>query len=1543
MLDKIIYFSIHNKLVVGLAVLALVAWGGWSVTQLPIDAVPDITNNQVQVITVAPSLAAQETERLITFPVEQTMATIPDLEEIRSFSRFGLSVVTIVFKENADVYWARQQVFERLQQAKSQIPAGIGSPELGPVTTGLGEIYQYIIKPKKGYAKKYPPMELRTIQDWIVRRQLLGTEGVAEVASFGGYLKQYEIALDPDKLRSYNLGINDVFVALEKNNQNTGGAYIDKKPNAYFIRSEGLVGDSADIQKIMVKRNANGIPVLVRNIGTVHTGHAVRYGAMTRNAEGEVVGAVVMMLKGENSSKVIRNVKQRISRIQKTLPEGVEIEAYLDRTKLVNNAISTVARNLAEGALIVIFVLVLMLGNFRAGFIVASVIPLAMLFAIALMNVFGISGNLMSLGAIDFGLIVDGAVIIVEATLHHLATSQPLPDREGSSSGSPFGGGGGFLSQDEMDSEVYDATSKIRSSATFGEIIILIVYLPLLTLVGVEGKMFKPMAQVVSFAILGAFILSLTYVPMVSALLLGKKTDYRKITFSDRIMAVAQRVYAPVIYFALRRKVLVISVSVVAFAVALLLFVNMGGEFIPTLEEGDFAVETRVATGSSLLQTVEVAQKAAAILQNQFPEVKEVVGKIGSSEVPTDPMPVEACDLMVILKDKSEWTSAGSREELAEKMAEALEVLPGVSFSFQQPIQMRFNELMTGARQDVVMKIYGDDLDVLAEQAKRVGKIVGKVTGTADLYIEQVTGLPQIVVRFDRDKIAAFGLNIEDINRTIRAAFAGETAGLVFEGEKRFDLVVRLAAQDRQGIEDVGNLYITAPDGNQVPLSQVADVAFRVGPNQIQRDGARRRITVGFNVRGRDVESVVTEIQARIGSKIKLPTGYYITYGGTFENLVQARQRLSVAVPVALLMIFVLLYFTFRSVRQSILIFTAIPLSAIGGIVALWLRGMPFSISAGVGFIALFGVSVLNGIVLVAEFNRLRKAGLAGLEDTVLQGTQTRLRPVLLTAMVASLGFLPMALSGGAGGEVQKPLATVVIGGLVSSTLLTLLVLPVLYILFERKGKKGKRAANRQTAHNPSADEPDFIRKITSLDFLTKPQGRISEESGLGKRGFGLLKTYCFGSPPQQPLGCHLSRLPFLLPVFFLLFQPAGFAQQKDTILERLTVEQAVSLALKNNLNVRAGTYELDLQEALRKTATADIGKTNVQWTGGQYNSINFDNSFTVTQSLPFPLLWQRQAAWLQAQVRGSELRLTVTQNELASQVRSVYEQLVLVQAKQRLLLEQDSIVSQFSKAAQLRYRTGEGTLLEQASAESQLQEIKLLLAQNEADVRIQQMQLQTLLNHPQPVTTTQHTLEKRVLTVSLTDTAVLAQNPALRYWQQQTAVSQRLTQVEKARLLPDFTLGYLNQSLVGTQIIDGQERFFSSGKRFQAAQVGVAVPLWLRPQRNRISAAKINEKVVATQASLYQAKLKQQWQQAVQEHGKYQNSLAYYGQTALPTARLILENARKAYRAGEIGYLEYSQGLNRALNIRNQYLDTLHRFNQTVIQLEFLSGQQQQ
>lgn len=1040
MLDKIIHFSIRNKLIVGLFMVALIAWGSYSVTQLPIDAVPDITNNQVQVLTVSPSLGAQEIERLVTFPVEQAMATIPGIEEVRSFSRFGLSVVTIVFADNIDVYWARQQVNERLGDVKSQLPKGMGTPELAPVTTGLGEIYQYVIHARKGYENKYSTMDLRTIQDWIVRRQLLGTAGVADVSSFGGYLKQYEIALDPDKLRSMNISISDIFTALQKNNQNTGGAYIDKKPNAYFIRSEGLVGSIQDIESIVVKVNPNGIPVLVRNVAKVNLGHAVRYGAMTRNSEGEVVGAVVMMLKGANSSQAINAVKQRIRQIEKTLPEGIVIEPFLDRTKLVNNAIGTVTRNLAEGALIVIFVLVLLLGNLRAGLLVASVIPLAMLFAISLMNLFGVSGNLMSLGAIDFGLIVDGAVIIVEATLHHLS------DRKLSRA----------LTRDEMDDEVYHSASKIRSSAAFGEIIILIVYLPILALVGIEGKMFRPMAQTVSFAILGAFILSLTYVPMMSALFLSRRGQSRR-NISDRLMAFFHKIFDPMIRFALKRKVVVVVTAFALFIVSMLLFMNMGGEFIPTLDEGDFAIETRILTGSSISQTIETATRAARIMKEKFPEVKEVIGKIGSSEIPTDPMPVEACDLIAVLKDKSEWTSAASREALAEKMHEALQAIPGVNFSFQQPIQMRFNELMTGAKQDIVVKVYGEDLDQLAQYAKKIGRLSASIRGVQDIYVEEVTGLPQIVVKFDREKIAQFGLSIEEINQVIRTAFAGESAGLVYEGERRFDLVVRMDKDNRRSMDDIGNLFVTTPTGRQVPVSQLGEVTLKMSPNQIQRDDAKRRIIVGFNVRGRDVESVVNELRQKVDRQVKFGTGYYPAYGGTFKNLVEARQRLSVAIPVALLLIFALLFFTFHSLKQSLLIFTAIPLSAIGGVFALSLRQMPFSISAGVGFIALFGVAVLNGIVLIAEFNRIKKEGVTDLREIITRGTSTRLRPVIMTALVASLGFLPMALSHGAGAEVQKPLATVVIGGLVSATLLTLLVLPVLYILFERLGTRRRR------------------------------------------------------------------------------------------------------------------------------------------------------------------------------------------------------------------------------------------------------------------------------------------------------------------------------------------------------------------------------------------------------------------------------------------------------------------------------------------------------
>ncbi|RYZ30383.1 MAG: CusA/CzcA family heavy metal efflux RND transporter [Chitinophagaceae bacterium] len=1036
MLDKIIGFSVRNKLLIGLFILALVGWGSYEVTKLPIDALPDITDNQIQVITVSPSLGAPDVERLITFPVEQSCSNIPGLKQIRSFSRFGLSLVTIVFEDKADVYWARQQVSERLQSVRQSIPDGIGMPEMAPVTTGLGEIYQYVVRPKTGYEHRYDATQLRTIQDWYVRRQLLGTPGIADVSSFGGNLKQYEIAVRPEQLTAYHLTIADVFDALAKNNENTGGAYIEKGPTVLYIRSEGLTTSLDDIENIVVKSVGNGMPVLMRDVAAVKYGSAIRYGAMTFNDKGEVAGAVVMMLKGENSSAVVKRVKNKIADIQKTLPEGVVIEPFLDRTKMVNNAIQTVETNLIEGALIVVFVLVFFLGNLRAGLIVSSVIPLSMLFAIILMNMFGVGGNLMSLGAIDFGLIVDGSVIVVEAILHRFAHSKHFQSL-------------GLISQKEMDEEVHHSTNSMIKSAVFSQIIILIVYLPILSLEGIEGKMFKPMAFTIAFAIFGAFVLSITYVPMMSALCLSKKLGHKK-TVSDKIMIWLEKRYQPLLSKALFFPKAIILSTLALFAFAVFLLSRMGGEFIPELEEGDFAVETRLLTGSNLNATIDATQKTSKILLNKFPEVEKVVTKIGSAEIPTDPMPFEAGDMMVILKDKKEWTSAASFDELSEKMTKELAAVPGVTVGFQFPVQMRFNELMTGARQDVVCKIFGEDLDTLARYAQQLNNIIKTVDGAINLYVESVTGMPQVVVKYNREAMATYGLNVNDINRVVNTAFAGQTAGQVYEGEKRFDLVVRLEGDARENVSDVKDLLIPVANGTQIPLSYVASVEEVESINQIQRENTRRRIIVGFNVQDRDVQTIVKELQQKVELQIKLPAGYSMVYGGSFENMTAAKDRLSIVVPLALLLIFLLLYFAFNSVKQGLLIYSAIPLSAIGGILALWVRDMPFSISAGVGFIALFGVAVLNGILMVSEFNRLKKEGWHDVKRIVIHATKSKLRAVLMTALVPSLGFIPMAISTGAGGEVQKPLATVVIGGLLISTLLTLFVLPMLYILVEK-------------------------------------------------------------------------------------------------------------------------------------------------------------------------------------------------------------------------------------------------------------------------------------------------------------------------------------------------------------------------------------------------------------------------------------------------------------------------------------------------------------
>lgn len=1063
MFQKLITYSIRHKLVIGVLSIALAIWGVWSLVHLPFDSTPDITDNQVQVITQAPSLGAQEVEQYVTTPVEMALANIPRIQERRSISRSGLSVITLVFDDAADIYWARSQVSQVVEQLEKELPKNTET-EMGPIATGLGEIYHYTIRAKEGYEHKYSLTQLRTMQDWIVRKQLSGTPGVAEVSGWGGYVKQYEVAINTDQLNASGVSVSEVFDALQRNNANTGGSYIEQNSNQYYIRGIGVVKNLEDVANITVK-TVDGTPVKVGDVAKVQLGHATRFGAVTRNGEGEVVAGIAIMLKGENFQEVIKNVKERISQIQKSLPEGVVIEPFIDRTNLVDRVEGTIARNLIEGGLIVIFVLVIFLGNWRAGLVVASVIPLSMLFAFGMMKTFGIDGNLMSLGAIDFGMIVDSAVIIVEAVVTHINTghfSQPevraayLAQCQNGGAATPFA-----LTQKQMDEEVHFSASRIRQSAAFGEIIIMIVYIPLMTLVGIEGKMFRPMALTVFFAILGAFILSLTYVPIASSLMLSRKVHTRK-TFSDRVIEKLQAWYRPVLVWVLARNKDVITGAVALFCVSIVGFKYLGGEFIPSLEEGDFAVEMSMSQGTSLSQMVESCTKAEKLLKKEYPEIKQVVSRIGSAEIPTDPMPVERADIMIALKPKAEWTSAKTTPELMEKMEETLSAIPGLEAEISQPIQMRNNELLTGIKQDVAIKIFGEDLDVLTQQAGKVKKMIEDVPGVSGIFVEEVVGLPQIQVKYNHEKMAAYGVSVDDISEILETTFAGAVAGSLYEGDKKFDIVLRMDPSQRN-VESLEQLSIPLKDGTDIPLFQVADIDYSPAPAQVSHEDGARRIYVGFNVKGRDVQSTVEDIQEILDEKLKLPDGYYYNYGGEFENLQSATNRLMVVIPIALVIILLLLYATVKNVRESLFVFSAIPLAAIGGVWALWLRGMPFSISAGVGFIALFGVAVLNGIVLIGQMNQMQREEKAAdklsasigvtelIHHRIIESCMVRLRPVLMTALVASMGFLPMALSQGDGAEVQRPLATVVIGGLITSTLLTLLVLPAIYKTFTKK------------------------------------------------------------------------------------------------------------------------------------------------------------------------------------------------------------------------------------------------------------------------------------------------------------------------------------------------------------------------------------------------------------------------------------------------------------------------------------------------------------
>ncbi len=1239
MLERIIQYSIHHKLIVLLFTAGIVGFGLYSLSNIPIGAVPDVTNNQVQIITTSRTLATEDVEKFLTYPVELEMANLPGVKEIRSISKFGLSVVTVVFDDDLGTYLPRQLIAEKIKSAEEKIPAGFGKPFMGPVSTGLGEIYQYVIDVDAEHKEQYSLSDVRTIQDWVVKRQLSGIPGVVEVNTWGGYLKTYEVAINPERLRAMDVSIFDVFNSLEKNNSVAGGGYIEKINESYFIRGEGLVGSVQDIEDIVVTTK-DGVPVYVRDIASVGFGHANRFGAITGNGEGEKVLGQVMMLKDANSNAVIEAVKKRVAEIQSSLPPGISINPFLERSELIAKTTFTIAENLILGCLIVIFVVVLLLGNWRSGLVVASVIPLCLLFALSLMYIFGVDANLMSLGAIDFGIIIDGAVIIVEFIAFKITSqrtklmSLPKEERQGL-----------------IDTITYQGASKMMNSAVFGQLIIIIVFIPILSLVNVEGKMFRPMALVFCFALIGAMVFCFTYIPVMASMFI-KPTNTEKRTISSRLIGFLERKYQPTISWALRKKKLVLGSAVALLLFTGFLFTQMGGEFVPTLDEGDFVIQPVLKTGMSLSKTIEATTKIEKILK-KFPEVEQVVSRIGAAEVPTDPMSMEESDVIIKLKPKGEWTSAESKDELADKFKEALSnEIAGVDFEFTQPIEMRFNELITGVRADLAIKVFGEDLDVLYRKALEIEKAIQNVEGAADISVEKTAGLPQMSVKYNRQKIAKYGLNIEDLNKVITMGFAGMPAGTVFEGEKQFDLVIRYDANHRKDIENIETASIALANGTKLPLSEFANISYTKGPAKISRDNTKRRIVVGVNVRNRDLESVVKDVQAIIERDVKIPTGYSVSYGGQFENLRTASARLKVAVPIALILIFVLLYFAFDSVKEALMIYSAIPLSAIGGVMLLYLRGLPFSISAGVGFIALFGIAVLNGIVLIEEFKELKAHGVSNINKRILLGTKNRLRPVLLTAAAAALGFLPMAISTSAGAEVQRPLATVVVGGLITATVLTLVVLPILYAMFDRKG------------HHPKVKH--------KLDF--KALGIIA-----------LLFLPLMGNAQQNPIGVE---------------KAVAIAIENNNGL------QASAKRVVQSQQLVGSAFNLEKTQAYYNNDQNNIAENGLPI-----------KVFGISQNLQFPTIYGAQRKVEMQKVSLSTQQYQLNERMLTKEVYLAYYNVVYRNSLARQYTFLDSLYGRFAMAADKRYEVGETNLLEKLTAKAKQKEISVLLTQTKEDI----------------------------------------------------------------------------------------------------------------------------------------------------------------------------------------------------------------------------------
>ncbi|MCB8998892.1 MAG: CusA/CzcA family heavy metal efflux RND transporter [Bacteroidales bacterium] len=1251
MLENIILFSIRNKLIVILFAVFVIGFGIFSLTQIPIGAVPDITNNQVQVITVSPNLSTQDVEQFITYPVELEMANLPGVLEIRSISKFGLSVVTIVFEDKIGTYLPRQLIAEKIKSASANIPDGFGTPEMGPITTGLGEIYQYILDTKPGYDSVYSVMDLRTIQDWIVRRRLSGIPGVVEINTWGGYLKQYEVAVDPEKLRSMNISIVDVFNAIENNNSVAGGGYIEKTNESYFVRGEGLVKSLDDIRSIVVK-NTNGIPVLVRDLAIVRFGHATRFGAITGNGQGEKVLGQIMMLKDGNSNKVISDVKERVAEIQTDLPEGVYINGFLERSELIEKTTLTVSENLILGCLIVIFVVVLLLGNLRSGLVIASVIPLCLLFALSFMYIFGIDANLMSLGAIDFGIIIDGAVIIVEFIAFQINAKQDKIENSDPDTRIKL-----------MDKITFEGASKMMNSAIFGQLIILIVFIPILSLSGVEGKMFKPMALTFSFALVGAMLFCFTWVPVMSAMFL-KPAKAGKRNISKIIMKYVEASYDPVIKWAYGHKKIILGMAIAALGFSVFLFTRIGGEFVPTLDEGDFVIQPVLRTGTSLSKTIETTTLIENILLTNFPEVEQVVSRIGAAEVPTDPMSMEETDVIIKLKPRKQWVSAKSKDELADKIKTKLSVIPGVDFEFTQPIEMRFNELITGVRADLAVKVFGEDLSILNQKANEIKDLVSGVEGASDVIVEKTAGLPQMTVRYNRVKLARYGLNVKDLNNLVSMAFSGSSAGIVFEGERRFDLVLRFEENFRQNLTDLSNLYVDLPGGDKIPLNELAEIKYDKGPAKISRDNTQRRVVVGINVRGRDLESVVKDVQSLIDAKIKLPSGYSVSYGGQFENLRSAKARLKLAVPIALFLIFIFLHFAFKSFKEAAMVFSAVPLSAVGGVLFLWIRGIPFSISAGVGFIALFGIAVLNGIVLIEHLKELKEEGIIDMKERVLTATRQRLRPVMLTASAAALGFLPMAISTSAGAEVQRPLATVVIGGLVTSTLLTMIALPLLYAIFSD------------------------VERISLFPFR------------LHKKLILLLAFLGFGSFKMMAQNNEVNM--------------DGAIQIAINNNHELKALELLSFQMQQNIHTAYDIPKTYLFHSLDKN---NFGENGLPL-----------KVFGIQQSFQFPTVYSSQKKIYINESRMAEFSFEIKKLNLIRQVSEAYIKICYLENLMMHYAALDTLYGEYTLAAEKIYKSGESNYLESLTARSKQQIVKARLKNVKLDINSAYEEFRSLL-----------------------------------------------------------------------------------------------------------------------------------------------------------------------------------------------------------------------